>query len=146
MQTIREMYKKEGIESFFKGLMTSVLLVVNPIIQFYFYEKLKRMGRFKKNQFLLNFLSGAVSKAIATLITFPYQVIRTYLQANKTTSLNSFHVIQQIFKSHGFMGFFTGLKYKLIQTVLNAALMLAIYEKIYLAFSNRFHKYYPIPS
>ena len=75
------MVSKEGMVSLFKGLKASLLLVSNPIIQFAFYEKLKRIlvQRYSNNPFMANFLSGAISKAIATVFTFPYLVIRTYL-------------------------------------------------------------------
>jgi len=58
-----------------------MLLVINPIIQFEVYERLKQIiqQRFKNNQFIANFINGAISKAIATILTFPYIVIRTYL-------------------------------------------------------------------
>lgn len=112
LQTLQMMLNEEGMQSLFKGLSTSILLVINPIIQFYFYEKLKRTNL--NNRFLYNFINGAISKAVATILTYPYIVIRTYLQANKNHQLNIIAVIKNILKSNGIIGFFSGLKFKLI--------------------------------
>ena len=60
-----------------------------------FYEKLKGVfqKKFVNNPFLANFISGAISKAIATIFTFPYIVLRTYLQDNKDKSLGNLDII-----------------------------------------------------
>ena len=39
--TVKEIYVKEGISAFFKGIVPNLVLVVNPIINFVVYEQLK---------------------------------------------------------------------------------------------------------
>lgn len=137
LTTLRNMLRQEGVTSLFKGLQASLMLVINPIIQFSVYERLKR-GQSQPPSFLVNFLSGAISKAIATVVTFPYIVIRTYQQTNQSAHLQTMGVIQNILKQSGIPGFYTGIQYKLSQTVINAALMLSIYEKIFSVIQGRF--------
>lgn len=73
--TILNLYKENGIKAFFRGLNQSLILVLNPVIQFVIYEWLKnRLG----GRSLIIFLIGVISKAIATILTYPYQVVRTY--------------------------------------------------------------------
>ena len=83
LETFKEVISKEGVQALFKGLLASLWLVSNPIIQFWFYERFKKINinnnNNNNNNFVFNFISGAVSKAIATIITFPYIVVRTYL-------------------------------------------------------------------
>jgi hypothetical protein len=75
-----------------------------------------------------NFLFGAISKATATMLTFPYQVIRTNIQLEKDKQFKEIFLL--IYKKNGVAGYFSGLTPKLTQTVINSALMLTIYEKI----------------
>ena len=42
MKAIKQIYEKEGIDGFFKGLGAGYVLVLNPIIQFVAYEYLKK--------------------------------------------------------------------------------------------------------
>ena len=79
---------------------------------------------------VLSFLYGALSKAIATLATFPYQVIRTNIQLEKDKHF--LEIINMIYKRNGLKGYFRGLTPKLTQTVINSAIMLTLYEKILL--------------
>ncbi len=41
LTTLRAMLHQEGPQSLFKGLQASLMLVINPIIQFAVYERLK---------------------------------------------------------------------------------------------------------
>ena len=86
-----KMMKNDGFMCFFKGLAASLFLSINPIIQFSVYELLKRkmsifMRKYEISCFLLELKKGEViryfllagfSKLIATIFTYPYQVIRT---------------------------------------------------------------------
>ncbi len=40
-EVVKEIYVKEGVSAFFKGLLPNIVLVVNPIINFTVYEYLK---------------------------------------------------------------------------------------------------------
>nr|XP_004039368.1 mitochondrial carrier protein, putative [Ichthyophthirius multifiliis]EGR34064.1 mitochondrial carrier protein, putative [Ichthyophthirius multifiliis] len=134
IQTVEKMFKNEGINSLFRGLSASLILVINPIIQFIAYEYLKArlsQSQIIKSKFLLFFICGAISKAIATFITYPYQVIRTFQHIDKNKKFLSISdILKSIYQQQGFSGFFKGLTPKLQQTVLNSAFMLAFYEKI----------------
>ncbi len=69
--------KEEGILGFFKGLGPSLILVMNPIIQYTAFEKLKTY--FEKWFPTLNalhfFALGALSKLAATGTTYPYMYV-----------------------------------------------------------------------
>jgi hypothetical protein len=74
------------------------------------------------------FISGAVSKGIATVITYPVQVIRTNIMAQKK---KIGEIVSRILKNKGITGFYTGLPPKLIQSVINSAIMLFLYERLF---------------
>ena len=81
--------RNEGIKTLWSGTSSSLFLVTNPTIQFSMYEALKRstilltlidnnMGSGSGRQYLV---CGALSKLVATLITYPLQVIQTQRRA-----------------------------------------------------------------
>lgn len=80
--------REEGIRSLWAGSMPSLLLVSNPAIQFATYELLKNKlctltGRDSANlPGSVYLLIGAMAKSLATLITYPLQIIQTKLRVS----------------------------------------------------------------
>ncbi|XP_041445124.1 solute carrier family 25 (mitochondrial carrier, peroxisomal membrane protein, 34kDa), member 17 L homeolog isoform X1 [Xenopus laevis] len=134
--------REEGIMALWNGTFPSLLLVFNPAIQFMFYEALKR--QLLKGQTELTamevFVIGAIAKAIATAVTYPLQTVQSVLRFGQEKlnpekrPLGSLHrviyLLQQRVKRWGIFGLYKGLEAKLLQTVLTAALMFLVYEKL----------------
>ena len=80
------------------------------------------------------FVLGAVSKAVATIITYPYQVVKSRMQADKKASDSSLSetvaVLRQIVEREGVGALYNGMAAKMTQTVLNSAFMFMMYEKL----------------
>ncbi|XP_061567519.1 peroxisomal membrane protein PMP34 isoform X1 [Cololabis saira] len=139
-----QIVRDEGIGALWNGTFPSLLLVLNPAIQFMIYEGLKRWlrrGIPRELSSLEIFAIGAVAKAVATTVTYPLQTIQSILrfgQFNTTTEksklLSSMKTIKWLLvnrtRKDGMLGLFKGLEAKLLQTVLTAALMFLLYEKI----------------
>ncbi|CAK1586115.1 unnamed protein product [Parnassius mnemosyne] len=125
VEGLGDVYKKEGVHGLWSGTVPSLLLVSNPAIQFMVYEALKRKlmsaGYFDN---YAAFLVGAIAKAIATTLTYPLQLIQSRLRAG--TNLKP---LFRDMKSKP-TTMFRGLEAKLLQTVMTAALMFVIYEKL----------------
>ncbi|EDV27352.1 Peroxisomal membrane protein PMP34 [Trichoplax sp. H2] len=136
----RRIAKEEGVFSLWNSLGPSLMLVTNPAIQFMSYEAVKRYIRRNTGgveiSALTIFLMGAISKAIATVLTYPIQIVQARLRHNASVDDNSkrrrtvINIFREILRHEGFRGLFKGLETKLLQTVLSAALMFTIYEKI----------------
>ncbi|XP_067315676.1 peroxisomal membrane protein PMP34 [Pseudorasbora parva] len=136
--------QQEGVGALWNGTFPSLLLVLNPAVQFMIYEGLKRHLLRGVNRELSSvevFLIGAVAKAIATTITYPLQTVQSVLRfgqhgqpADQSKLLNSLrsvmHLLINRVRKWGMLGLFKGLEAKLLQTVLTAALMFLLYEKI----------------
>ncbi|KAK5616201.1 hypothetical protein CRENBAI_015674 [Crenichthys baileyi] len=132
----------EGVGTLWNGTLPSLILVVNPAVQFMIYEAMKRKagkgGR--KISSAKIFLIGAIAKAIATTATYPLQTIQAILRFGQYKGdgkgglmgsiSNIFFLFMDRIKKHGFLGLYKGLEAKLLQTVLTAALMFVVYEKI----------------
>ncbi|XP_066531277.1 peroxisomal membrane protein PMP34 isoform X2 [Hoplias malabaricus] len=136
--------QSEGASALWNGTFPSLLLVLNPGIQFMIYETLKRQlksGVHTELSSLEVFVIGAIAKAVATTVTYPLQTVQSILrfgqnrqpkeQSKLLSSLRSvtYLIINRVRRS-GVLGLFKGLEAKLLQTVLTAALMFLLYEKI----------------
>lgn len=137
---LRYIARNEGVKKLWSGTCASLILVANPSIQFSVYESIKRhlieiYG--KETPTFLYFLAGAAAKLVATILTYPVQIIQTKLRhgdnefkKNLPPNAGTLEMILYILKIKGINGLYCGLEAKLWQTVLTAALMFMTYEKI----------------
>ncbi|KAL2922534.1 Peroxisomal adenine nucleotide carrier 2 [Bienertia sinuspersici] len=134
----------------FDGLGVSLLLTANPSIQYTIFDQLKnKLLNTKKNsdsspQALsasTAFLLGALSKTIATCLTYPAIRCKIVIQAaeveeekltdaQKKARKTIPRVFYNIWRNEGIPGFFKGLHAQILKTVLSSALLLMIKEKI----------------
>ncbi|XP_059474945.1 peroxisomal membrane protein PMP34 [Neocloeon triangulifer] len=132
--------RTEGVLALWKGTMPSLLLVTNPSLQFMAYESIKRRLMAGKKVgaelgSLTVFFAGAAAKALATIATYPLQIVQAKLRHGHTypnlrKNANMFELIVYIIKIHGVEGLFKGMEAKILQTISTAALMFVAYEKI----------------
>ncbi|KAJ9682027.1 hypothetical protein PVL29_018086 [Vitis rotundifolia] len=137
----------------FDGLGISLLLTTNPAIQYTVFDQLKQR-HLKRNQNITEkgsspealsalsaFMLGAISKSIATFLTYPAIRCKVMIQAADSNddeakkapqkSHKTVHgVLHAIWKREGVPGFFKGLQAQILKTVLSSALLLMIKEKI----------------
>uniref|UniRef100_A0A4X1VWA4 Solute carrier family 25 member 17 n=1 Tax=Sus scrofa TaxID=9823 RepID=A0A4X1VWA4_PIG len=142
IDAFHQIIRDEGISALWNGTFPSLLLVFNPAIQFMFYEGLKRqlLKKRMKLSSLDVFIIGAIAKAIATTVTYPMQTVQSILRfgrhrlnpENRTLGSlrNVLYLLHQRVRRFGIMGLYKGLEAKLLQTVLTAALMFLVYEKL----------------
>ncbi|CAL8272567.1 unnamed protein product [Lota lota] len=132
----------EGVATLWNSMLPSLILVFNPAVQFMFYEAMKRKAG-KGGRAITSadiFVIGAVAKAVATTATYPLQTVQAILRFGQYkgdkkggafASLRSVvSLLMDRIKKHGVLGLYKGLEAKLLQTVLTAALMFVVYEKI----------------
>ncbi|NWI50461.1 PM34 protein, partial [Calyptomena viridis] len=142
IDAFHQIIRDEGVSALWNGTFPSLLLVFNPAIQFMFYEGFKR--KLLKKQLQLTsldaFVIGAIAKAVATTLTYPLQTVQSILRfgrhrlnpENRTLGSlrNVLYLLQQRVRRFGLVGLYKGLEAKLLQTVLTAALMFLVYEKL----------------
>jgi len=143
--------QEQGMSSLWLGTTSSLILVFNPTIQFVTYEALKRwdwLGVVATPLLGVSIclaVNSALAKMIATIVTYPLQVIQTRCGAglaihgnnkkSKNKRSNTIWIqIRMIMKQNnnggGIRGLFCGLESKLLQTSLTAAIMFFVYEKL----------------
>lgn len=153
---ITHILQEDGLAGFWKGLAPNLILVVNPAVQYMAYEWLtQRHTALKRRRMGLPaaaagssssrvklapgevFLLGAAAKIAATVVTYPMIVIKSRLQATSSHTAAELQyngtcdTIVRISREEGLGGFFKGMESKILQTALNAALMLMIKEQVH---------------
>ena len=140
VQCLLDILKVEGWKALWSGTSSSLVLVANPTIQFVLYEALKRsrLAVIIEHPPLLHLLNGALAKVVATIATYPMQVVQTQRRAGlladsekkESQRLSLIGQLSLIVKRDGVYALFSGVESKILQTCLNAGLMFLIYEEL----------------
>ncbi|KEI38600.1 uncharacterized protein L969DRAFT_50979 [Mixia osmundae IAM 14324] len=83
LETASDILKDDGISGLWRGLKPSLILTVNPAITYGMFARLKTalLGPDGKMTPGKAFIIGALSKTLATVVTFPYIMAKVRLQA-----------------------------------------------------------------
>jgi len=166
--TTTEILKDDGITGLWRGLKASLVLTVNPALTYGSFERLKPLilGKTGKMTPGKAFLLGALSKTIATVVTFPYILAKVRLQAKydddtDTTVLtggssavtekkkerytSAVDVLKKIHAEKGIVGWYQGMQAHIFKAVLAQALLFGIKDILdnatlqLLVYAIRFH-------
>jgi len=139
----RDILRKEGFLGLYKGMSASYLGVTEGVIQWVLYERLKKIsthtypGQPAKSK--LAEWSGIVAssggaKMVASLITYPHEVLRTRLRQPALTPggplkyTGLWQTLRLVIAEEGAASLYGGLSAHLLRVVPNAACMFTIYE------------------
>lgn len=143
---IARMYRTEGIRTFYRGLVPSLFGVTHIALQFPLYEQFKAYNKPKDGSDIpapTILACSSVSKMIASVATYPHEVLRTRLQVQKHaaaaqeaagTSVSKVNfegvvaTFQRILHAEGYRGFYRGMGVNLLRTVPASALTILSYE------------------
>ncbi|KAF4619556.1 hypothetical protein D9613_005237 [Agrocybe pediades] len=149
LETVQSILAKDGVGAFWRGIGPALVLVINPIIQYTAFEQLKNFIVSRRTSKLRAagaatavavltdmdfFLLGALSKLIATTLTYPYIVVKSRLQAGSANALkykSSLDGLLTIVKEEGIEGLYKGVGSKVVQSVLTAAILFAGQRRIF---------------
>ncbi|CUS12022.1 unnamed protein product [Tuber aestivum] len=153
-----DVMREKGITGFWSGYSAGLLLTLNPTITYLLYEGLKRVagGKQKKLKGGETFLLAAVSKAIATGITYPLAVAksRTQIQAEEEDiaaadmnivgkaikkglrrkvkrANNVVHVLIDIFKREGITALYEGVMVEITRGFVSNGISVLIKESVH---------------
>jgi solute carrier family 25 folate transporter 32 len=143
---LRHLLQQSGPKGLFKGLSASLLGTSHAGIQFPVYERLKVCVATHNGSESCGagglLLASSVSKLIATVITYPHQVVRTRLHmsgmANHVPSLSLrepskpglVSMVNSIIHREGWRGFYNGMSANLIQVVPSCAVTFTTFELV----------------
>ncbi|KAE9407017.1 mitochondrial carrier protein RIM2 [Gymnopus androsaceus JB14] len=136
---IKKIMREEGVRGFYKGLSASYLGVTEGTIQWVLYERLKKLsagteGRGGMQQWLGMLGSAGTAKCVASLITYPHEVIRTRLRQPSVNGVMKYtgllQTLRLVIAEEGARSLYGGLSAHLMRVVPNAAVMYSIYEGV----------------
>lgn len=128
-------YRTEGWKIFYSGLVPSFIGLFHVAIHFPIYEGLKhRLHCYNNTTNEMNIsrliISSCISKMIASLFTYPHEILRTRLQLkSKGDQHLSLHkLIKLTYNVEGMRGFYSGFIANLIRTVPSSGITLVSFE------------------
>ncbi|KAB2000255.1 hypothetical protein ES319_D12G219500v1 [Gossypium barbadense] len=134
----KDIWVQEGPRAFYKGLVPSLLGIIPYAgIDLTVYETLKDFSRLYILQDsepgpLVQLGCGTISGALGATCVYPLQVIRTRMQAQRTTSGVAYNgmsdVFWKTFRNEGYRGFYKGLFPNLLKVVPAASITYLVYE------------------
>jgi solute carrier family 25 protein 33/36 len=137
LTTIRDIFKQEGIRGFYKGMSASYLGVTEGAIQWTLYERLKKLtgsaeGKGGAWESAGMIISAGAAKCVASLITYPHEVVRTRLRQPLVNGKMKYTGLIQTFRlvlaEEGSRALYGGLSAHLMRVIPNAAVMYSVYE------------------
>jgi len=140
----------EGKLAIFKGMSASYLGLTETVLQFTIYEIMKNkilqqkatIHEHKPTLSIMEvLLLSSISKLIASMVTYPHEVIRTRLREQKSIQAvprykGPFQGMRLIAKEEGLRGLYGGMGAHLLRVVPNAGILFLIYEVTVAYFSR----------
>ena len=143
LTVMRSIYQERGIRGFWRGVSASAYGIIETVLHFVIYEKLKskwtesqRRENDKKTvqDFLAMMVCGGVSKTVATTVAYPHEVARTRLREAGNKYSTFWGTLATVHREEGVLGLYRGLGTNLVRQIPNTAVMMATYELVvYLA-------------
>lgn len=172
-----EIKREKGIRGFWSGYTASLILTLNPSLTFFFFESLKlsllpRNKRSDPSPRQIFFLA-AVSKALASIITYPFSLAKSRAQSKRSGShgtlpdsnspsthntldqqsqSNVFSIIMNIARTDGPGALYKGLSGEVLKGFFSHGITMLIKESIHKLILQLFYailkmlKKYPDPS
>ncbi|KAI9184649.1 mitochondrial FAD carrier protein flx1 [Blastocladiella emersonii ATCC 22665] len=138
--------RTEGITGLYRGLVPALFGVSHGAIQFMVYEDLKvRANEYRDahggESYLFGYTSehimhAVVSKTVAAVTTYPYQLVKTRLQAGTGEFSGVLDVITKTWRREGITGFYKGLGANVIRVMPGTCITFVVYESMTTFFKN----------
>lgn len=114
-----QIWRNEGIKTFWRGSLPSVFQVFQNSLQFTFYDHLKSLkllqsyrSKYSINDIQFYFMASSISKFTSMLIMYPFQVLRSNLQ--KVDSHTIWYELHRLYRTNGFYRGFTISVFKVV--------------------------------
>ena len=145
---VKEVYMKDGIRGFYRGLTASYAGASETVLYFVTYERAKEVLANFKNvsiEDLNSFdhvIGAGISKFFATASVYPHEVARTrmrqqlYHPDGRDLYTGFFQTLKKVYKEEGRRGLYGGMGAHLLRQVPNTVIMFVTYEAIVKFLSN----------
>eukprot|EP00924_Labyrinthula_sp_SR-Ha-C_P000080 snap_masked-scaffold_39-processed-gene-0.1-mRNA-1 protein AED:0.31 eAED:0.31 QI:0/0/0/0.33/1/1/3/0/318 len=133
--SLETIFREEGFLTLWKGTVPGLALWgVYSGVQFPVYKETKMLMKKYANDDVGSFLSGAFAGLLATLVSYPFDTLRTrrvsFNKLQPNYKLGIWDLVRVIGKMEGIQGFYAGLGPTVAQVIPNIGLTFYFYEKI----------------
>lgn len=141
----RTIIAEDGYSGLWLGIKPGLVLTVNPAITYGMFERVKNLVLLARPGESMGagttFVVGALSKTLATVVTYPYIMAKVRIQARTSdadsgvpagTHPSAVQILSRVFKQEGFTGWYQGMEAQITKAVLSQALLFAsrdVFEK-----------------
>ncbi|KAH7342036.1 mitochondrial carrier [Rhizoctonia solani] len=149
----REILKEDGVGGLWAGIKPSMVLTVNPAITYGAFERIKSVILASTSSSKLTpgkaFLVGALSKTLATVVTYPYIMAKVRLQAGSISGSGGYNVtrvprpsrngaksqksavrlLANVLREEGVLGWYQGMGAQITKAVLAQALLFMLKDQ-----------------
>ncbi|KAL2041680.1 hypothetical protein N7G274_005464 [Stereocaulon virgatum] len=132
--TLMKLFREEGPMALFAGVLPALVLVINPILQYTIFEKLKDILEKRRRVTPRDaFVLGAIGKLLATSITYPYITVKSRMHvASKDSAKDGMmQSLRRVVREEGWSGLYKGIGPKVSQSVITAAFLFAFKDALY---------------
>lgn len=122
--------RSEGLAGLYSGFVPALLGVSHGAVQFMVYEELKRRNPSRDSSGNYAILAAA-SKVLASILTYPYQVIKSRLQSQDATCKvyqGTWDAVKQTWRQESLLGFYRGIGANLLRVLPGTCITFAVYE------------------
>jgi len=149
LEVARDIIAKDGVGGLWLGIKASLVLTVNPAITYGMFERVKSLVLFNEPAGTKlspgkSFVVGALSKSLATVVTYPYIMAKVRVQASGGSEQEdeqnaaekglapskrepkykgALDVLTKVLKREGFLGWYQGMGAQITKAVLSQALL-----------------------
>ncbi|KAL8833038.1 MAG: hypothetical protein Q9170_004543 [Blastenia crenularia] len=136
LSTLISLFRNEGPQALFAGVLPALVLVINPILQYTIFEQLKNVLEKRRKVMARDvFLLGALGKLLATSITYPYITIKSRMHVanskEKGGKEGMMKALGRAVSEEGWGGLYKGIGPKVTQSVITAAFLFAFKDALY---------------
>ena len=142
---VKDVYKKDGISGFYRGLTASYAGASETVLYFVAYERAKEVLANFRNistddlNWYDHIIGAGVSKFFATASVYPHEVARTRMRQQldgQDLYTGFFQTLRKVYREEGRSGLYGGMGAHLLRQVPNTVIMFVTYEAIVKCLSN----------
>lgn len=137
IDAFKKIRKNEGFYGFYRGLTPGLFGVSHGALQFVAYEEMKaKYNKFYDRSIQTKLTTveyivfATISKLMAAMATYPYQVLRARLQDQHHNYSGTIQCFKSIWKYEGWRGYYKGLGVNLIKVTPATVITFVVYEHI----------------